>query len=81
MHKDNLSSSPCHVIKVSKLQKYVLQHYKNEKGSYICNVFEKDDPKLPRKRKVLSYYEEREAPIEFLFKVEEYYLHFFIKRL
>ena len=28
-------------------------------------VFEKDDPKLSRKRNVLSYYEEEEAPVEF----------------
>ena len=32
----------------------------------------KDDPKLPRKRKVSSHYEEEEAPIEFASQVEEY---------
>ena len=42
----------------------------------------KDNLKLPRKRKVLSHYEEEEeAPEEFVSKVEEYYLHFFIKQL
>ena len=40
----------------------------------------KDDPKLPRKRKVSSHYEEEEAPIEFVSQVEEY-LHFFIIQL
>ena len=50
---------------------------KYERGSQFSYVFEKDDPKLLRKRKVLSYYEEEEAPVEFVSKVEEYYLHFF----
>ena len=45
------------------------------------HVFEKDDPKLPRKRKFLNYYEEEEAPVEFVSNVKEYYLHFFIKQL
>ena len=35
--------------------------------------FEKDDPKLPGKRKVSNHYEEGEAPVEFVSKVEEYY--------
>ena len=43
-----------------------------ERGSQFPYVFEKDDPKLPGKRKVLSYYEEEEAPVEFVSKVEEY---------
>ena len=37
-YTDNLSSSTCHVIKVSKLQKYVFQHYKvwERKLVFIC---------------------------------------------
>ena len=70
MHRDNLSSSTRHVIKLSELQKY-------EKGSQFSYFFEKYYPKLPRKIKFLSYYAEEEAPVEFVSKVEEYYLHFF----
>ena len=33
--------------------------------------FEKDDPKLPIKRNVSRHYEEKEAPAEFVSKVEE----------
>ena len=51
------------------------------KGSQFSYVFENDAPKLPRKRKVLSYYEEKEAPVEFVSKVEEYYLHFFYQAI
>ena len=36
-------------------------------------VFEEDDHKLPRKRKVWSHYEHGEAPIEFVSKAEKYY--------
>ena len=36
--------------------------------SYFPYVFEKDDPKLPGKRKVSSHYEEEEAPLEFYLK-------------
>ena len=32
-----------------------------------------DDPKPPKKRKVSSHYEEGEAPVEFVSKVEEHY--------
>ena len=32
-----------------------------------------DDPKPPKKRKVSSHYEEEEAPVEFVSKVEEHY--------
>ena len=39
--------------------------------------FKKDDPKLLRKKKCLSYYVEEEAPIEFVSKVEKYYLLFY----
>ena len=35
----------------------------------------------PSRRNVSSHYEEEEAPVEFASKVEEYYLHFFIKQL
>ena len=51
------------------------------RGNQFSYVVEKDDPKLPSKRKVLNYYEEEEAPVEFVSKVEEYYLHIFIKQL
>ena len=36
-----------------------------ERGSLIPNVFGKNDPKLP------SHYEEEEAPLEYVSKVEE----------
>ena len=44
--------------------------------SSFCAFFsarkvEIDDPKLPRKRKVLSHYEEGEAPVEFVSTVAE----------
>ena len=42
------------------------------------NVFEKDDPKLTRKRKNLSHYEEEEATVEFASKIEEHYNSFFL---
>ena len=32
-----------------------------------------DDPELPNKRKVLSHYDEEEAPVEFVYTVEEHY--------
>ena len=41
--------------------------------------FERNDPKLPRKRNALSHYEEEEVPVEFVSKFEEYYCQFFIK--
>ena len=44
-------------------------------------LFEKDGPKLPKKRKVLSHYVEGEAPAEYIFKVEQYHRQFFIKQL
>ena len=37
-----------------------------------------DDPKPPKKRKVLSHYEEGEAPVEFVSIVEEHYHQIFI---
>ena len=53
------------------------------RGSQFPYVFEKEDPKLSRKRKVSSHYEEeeeeeeeKEAPAEFVSKVKEYYHHF-----
>ena len=39
---------------------------------------EMDDPKKPKKRKVLSHYEEGEAPVEFVSTVEEHYHQIFI---
>ena len=52
-----------------------------ESGSQFSYVFEKDDPKLPRKRKILNHGEEEEAPVEFVSKVEENYLHFFYQAI
>ena len=52
-----------------------------ERGNQFSNVFEKDDLKLPRKRNVLSYYEEEEAPVEFISKVEEHYFHSFYQAI
>ena len=37
-----------------------------------------DDPKPPKKIKVLSYYEKEEAPVEFVSTVEEHYHQIFI---
>ena len=37
-----------------------------------------DDPKPPKKRKVLSHYEEGEAPVEFVSIVEKHYHQIFI---
>ena len=37
-----------------------------------------DDPKLPKKRKVLIHYEEGEAPVEFVSTVEAHYNQIFI---
>ena len=51
------------------MQKYVFQHCRVRKRKLI----EKDDLKLPKKRKVLGYYEEGEAPVKFISKFEEYY--------
>ena len=39
--------------------------------------FWKNDPKLPRKRKVSSHYEEEKAPVEFVSRIEIYYLFFY----
>ena len=43
--------------------------------------FEKDDSKLPRRRKVPSHCEDGQTPLELVFKVEEYYRQFFMKQL
>ena len=53
------------------MQKYVFQHFKVRERKLFPYVFEKDQPKLPRKRNVLSYYEKEEAPAEFVSKVGE----------
>ena len=45
------------------------------------NVFETDDPKLTRKRKNLSHYEEEEATVEFASKIEEHYNSFFYQTI
>ena len=51
-------------------------------GDEVCfHVFEKEDPKLPRKTKLSSHYEEEKAPVEFISKVKEHYHDFFIKQL
>ena len=42
---------------------------------------EKDDPRLPIKRKVSSFYEKGGAPVKFVSKVEEYYRHFFYQTI
>ena len=49
---------------------------RDDRGSSFSYVFEKDDSRLPGKRKVLSYYAEEEAPVKFVSKVEKYYLLF-----
>ena len=57
------------------MQKYVFHYYKlwEKKLVLIIITTETDDPKLPRKRKVWSCYEEGEAPVEFVHTVEEHY--------
>ena len=39
--------------------------------------FEKHDPRLPRKRKVLNHYEEGESPVELISNVEDTTANFF----
>ena len=61
---------------------------RHERGSEFSSVFEKfraskqkleiDDPKPPKKRKVLSHYEKGKATIEFVPTVEEHYRQMFI---
>ena len=61
---------------------------RHERGSEFSSVFEKfraskqkleiDDPKPPKKRKILSYYAIGEAPVEFVSRVEEHYHQIFI---
>ena len=60
-----------------KLRKFVFQHYKVWERKQI----EKDDPKLPKKRKVSDYYEEGEPPVKFISKVEEYYRQIFYQAI
>ena len=81
MHTDNLSSTLQYTYVILKgsinYESMFLGISRLGRGSWFpYDVFEKDDPKLPRKRKVSSYYEEEEAPVEFASKVEEYYHHF-----
>ena len=92
-HTDNSSSTydkhkcTCHIIKLRKLQNYVFQlQGMREEGSFRM-FFEKvrapkrkleiNDPKLPKKRKVSSHYEEGEAPAQFVSTVEEHYRQIF----
>ena len=51
---------------------------KYKRGNQFLYVF---DHKLPKRRKVSTHCEEEEAPVEFISKIEKYYLHFFIKQL
>ena len=58
-----------------------------EEASFLM-IFEKvraskwkleiDDPKLPKKRKLSSHYEEGEAPVEIVSTAEEHYRQIFI---
>ena len=85
MHTDNPSSTlqytyvMCVLSKLlCKLQKYVFHHYK----VWVRKRIEKDDFKLPRKRKISDHFEEEEAPVKFVSKVEEDHCQlFFIKQL
>ena len=79
MQTENSTVQTHHVIKVSKLQKYLFQHYKVWERKLVSYVFEKDDLKLHRKG--LSHYGEEEAAVEFASKVEEYYLHLFYQAI
>ena len=49
-----------------------------EKFKLSKQKLEIDDPELPNKRKVLSHYDEEEAPVEFVYTVEEHYRQIFI---
>ena len=44
-----------------------------QKLTALARKLDINDPKLPRKRKVLSHYREGEAPAEFTFTVEQDY--------
>ena len=48
-----------------------------EKVSASAQKLKTNNPKLPRKRKVPSRYEDGEAPTEFVSTVEEHYRQFF----
>ena len=50
-----------------------------EASFHMC--FEKDEPKLLRKRKVLDHYEEGETSVELISKVEEHYRQFFYQAI
>ena len=80
MHTDNLSSSLqyTHVMLLRSVncKSIFFKITRYERGSKLSYGFEKDDPKLPRKRNLLRQHEEEEAPVEFVSKVEEYYHHF-----
>ena len=82
MYTDNLSSTLQlrHVMSVNcKSLFFNITRY--GRGSQFPYVFEKDDPKLPRKRKVSNHFEEKEASVEFVSNVEEYYDHFFYQAI
>ena len=57
-----------HVIKVSKLQKYVFQHYKVWERKLVFIAFLKRWPQTTEKKKVSSHYKQEEAPVEFVSK-------------
>ena len=70
------------------MRKYVFHHYKARERNQFPYLLEKvrvskgkldiDVSKLPKKRKVLSHYEEEEAPAEFASTVREHYRQIFI---
>ena len=52
-----------------------------EKVSASAQKLETNNPKLPRKRKVPSRYEDGEAPTEFVSTVEEHYRQIFYQTI
>ena len=70
------------------MQKCVFYHYKAWERKLVFVFFEKlraskrkleiDDPKPPKKEKVLSHYEKGEVPVESVSTVEEHYHQIFI---
>ena len=85
----NKNTCTCPVIKLSKLQKYIFHYYKAwdrklvsacffKKVTALNQKLEIDVQKSPLKGKVLSHYEEGEAPVEVKSIVEQHYHQIFI---
>ena len=95
-HTDNLSSSLQHTYlscyEAQQITKVCLSTLKGMREEASFHIFfkkarasaqklEVNDPKLPRKRKVPSRYEDGEAPAEFASTVEEHYRQIFYQTI